>query len=297
VKIFTFARLCGWFLDKWKWAWGFEIIVVLPLFNLILTCNPMEVNKIQDGKGKTYIMVNHQEVEKVNPIELYEKIHKASGTRIMRLMGLDKYFPMIKNVLDKLAQEDWEEKYREIMDTKMPENLKQIFNAVKKKDQIKLLKGLSITPDILIAFFFYAWQERGYSFSQYRGEHEREGLNKSELPIIAYIEDGKVERVGESTLTDGQIKQAIQQRTVVNAYFLDKGENWHCLFATHNSLKGEENWQNGQPHFHYISSKFGISREKVIESLKSKYYKLGSLPHVKLTDYRSSTKESGGVEE
>lgn len=176
-------------------------------------------------------------------------------------------------------------KYKEIKKTKIPNSLKQLFNANKKKDQVKLLKGFSITSDILIAFLFYAWEEKGYSFSQYKGEHERKGLDKSELPNIIHVKGDKVERVGDSELTDGQLKQAIQQRTVVIAKFIDKGDDWHCLFATYNSLKGEENWQNGQPHFHYISSKFGIPRDKVIESLKSRHYKLGSLPHINLTNY------------
>ena len=196
----------------------------------------------------------------------------------------------MNKVISKKVKEEWDEKYKEIKKTKVPDNLKNLFSANKKKDQVKLLKGLTITSDILIAFLFYAWEEQGYSFSQYKGEHQRKGLNKKELPTVVYVEDDKVERIGESDLSDGQLKQAIQQRTVVVAKFLDKGEEWHCLFATYNSFKGEENWQNGQPHFHYISNKFGIPREKVVESLKSRYYKLGSLPHVNISDYGNQPK-------
>ena len=41
----------------------------------------------------------------------------------------------------------------------------------------------------------------------------------------------------------------------------------------------------GTDNFATISNKFGIPREQVVKSLKSRHYKLGSLPHINLTDY------------
>lgn len=77
----------------------------------------------------------------------------------------------------------------------------------------------------------------------------------------------------------------IENRKVVVAKLLDKCDEWHCFFVTYDSLKGKELWQNGQPHFHYISDKFGLSREEVVKSLKDRKYNLGSLPHINITDY------------
>lgn len=89
---------------------------------------------------------------------------------------------------------------------------------------------------------------------------------------------------------NGQLKQVIEQRKVIVSKFLDKGSEWHCLLLTYDSLKGKESWKNGQPHYHYISSKFRIPRDKVVEQLKSSSYNLGSLPHIDLLEYRDKKK-------
>jgi len=94
---------------------------------------------------------------------------------------------------------------------------------------------------------------------------------------VVHVDRDQVKKSGEkSTLSNGQLKQAIEQRIVI-AKFLDKDEKWHCLFVTHDSLRGEENRKNGQPHFPYILSNFGLSIEKVVKSLKSR---LSSDPRV-----------------
>lgn len=267
----------------------------------------MEINKVPDGKGGTYIVMTSSDIENVNPIDFYGNWHMKSKTvklnEIRGSVGFQYFDDELELALDKAISEqvqiEWDEKYNEIKRTKIPENLKQLFGTKRKKDQIKLLKGLSITSDILIAFLFYAYEQHGYTFSQYTAEHSSKGVEKGDMPTFVHVDEDKVERIGRSDLTDGQLKQAIQHRKVVNAKFVEKGEDWHCLFATYKSLNGKENWQNGQPHFHYISSKFGIPREDVIESLKSKHYKLGSLPHVNLTDYgvQPETEESHKKEE
>jgi len=100
--------------------------------------------------------------------------------------------------------------------------------------------------------------------------------------------DGIVNKVGDTKLTDGQLKQAVEHKSVTISKFFDKGTDWHCLFVTHKSLRGDEkNWKGGQPHYHYISDKFGLSRDKVVSELKSRDYHLNSLPHIDLLDYNS----------
>jgi hypothetical protein len=69
------------------------------------------------------------------------------------------------------------------------------------------------------------------------------------------------------------------------AKIIENDEEWHCFFLTYNSIAGKENWENGQPHFHYVSNLFGIKKEDLIEQIKSKEYKLGNLPHIALKGY------------
>ena len=81
-------------------------------------------------------------------------------------------------------------------------------------------------------------------------------------------------------MTDGELVQAVDHRKRTISKFLDKNGSWHCFFLTFDSRKGKESWKGGQPHYHYISDKFGIPRSKVVKELKSKKYKLGALPHI-----------------
>ncbi len=124
----------------------------------------------------------------------------------------------------------------------------------------------------------------GFKFSSYIGEHHHAGLNQSDLPQLISIKDGQVLKVGKTVLTDEELKQVILRRKVTVSRFLDNGDCWHCFFVTYASLRGQETWNDGQPHFHYISDKFGIPKDKVITTLKSAKYKLGSLPHLDYID-------------
>lgn len=167
----------------------------------------------------------------------------------------------------------------------LPKNLISLLGSKKKSEQQKFLNGLALTPDILMGFLLFAGNQ-GYTFSQYKSEFPTAAIDASKLPKAYRVkEDGTVEKFGKTELTDGQLKQAIEQRSVKIAKFIEQGDEWHCFFVTYNSLAGKENWQNGQPHFHYISNLFGIQKEEVIKQIKSKDYKLGNLPHIVLNDY------------
>ena len=81
------------------------------------------------------------------------------------------------------------------------------------------------------------------------------------------LNDGTIETIGDTDLTNGQVKKMITERKVIIAHFFDRGNDWHCLFTTYNSIGGKENYNNGQPHYHYFSSAFGIKRDEFIESI------------------------------
>ncbi|SHG11482.1 hypothetical protein SAMN05444483_1056 [Salegentibacter echinorum] len=128
--------------------------------------------------------------------------------------------------------------------------------------------------------------DNGFLLSQYSSNFQTSAIDKEKLPFAYMLnEDGEIEKFGKTELTDGQLKQALEQRSAKVAKILEKDGGWHCFFITYNSIGGKENWQNGKPHFHYISNYFGIKKEDVIEQIKSKKYKLGNLPHIALDDY------------
>ncbi len=65
------------------------------------------------------------------------------------------------------------------------------------------------------------------------------------------------------------------------AKFIEIVNEWHCFFTNYKSLKGKEiSYKGGQPNYHYISDKWGLTKEQVIEQLSSRKYKLPSMPHI-----------------
>jgi hypothetical protein len=248
----------------------------------------MRIRTIINKKtGEKFISFGGEDFENVNPDEHY---YGACFVKRMMLQvpeelnGKKKPSEKGRKILIETAKN-----CREFIDSfravELPKELLQLLNSSKKKEQTKLLKGLVINPDTLMGFLLLAG-DNGYSLSQYSSEFQTTAVDKEKMPV-AYRQkdDGTIEKYGNTELTDGQLKQALEQRSVKIAKILEKDDEWHCFFITYNSIGGKENWKDGQPHFHYISNLFGIEKKDVIEQIKSKKYKLGNLPHIALENY------------
>lgn len=246
----------------------------------------------ESGNGK-YIIFEAPDVEYVNPIDYYAEAQMSMDISMMRdILQLKlPHFPLefLEPYILREANKEWQKKHNEINQTTIPQKFTTLLTTTKKREQIKLLKNSSITPEQLIALIFKGWTEYGYSFSQYVSEMPHNGLDVTKMPILVEIKKNNVRKVGSTSMTDGQLKQAIEHRKVMVAKFLDKQNEWHCFFLTYESLKGKESWKNGTPHYHYISDKFGLTRQNVLEQLKSCNYSLGSLPHISLLKYRAQS--------
>lgn len=140
-----------------------------------------------------------------------------------------------------------------------------------KKDQLKLLRGKSLTPYSFAKLLFLSHLEFGFSFSQYTSEKLPGNINNSQLPILFQlsVNEESVSIIGETTLKEGELKNVILHRKKIVANFLDKGNEWHCFYLTFKALAGKESWNQGQPHYHYLSDKFGVTREEVIKGIKA----------------------------
>lgn len=246
--------------------------------------------------GEKLIGFIGEDFERLNPIKYYGdsfivKKMILQGIPMEELNGEGKISEKSKSIFIESVKQ-WKEKESEINQTQIPANLIGLLSTNKKGDQEKLLKGLNLNPDILVALLFKAYSDFGYTLSQYSSEIPQKGVDLSKMPFAYEVKDEAVKVFGNTELSDGQLRQAIQHRKVIVAKFLDNGDRWHCFFTTFKSLRGEETWlgQN-QPHFHYISNYFGLTREKVIEELKSEKYKLGNLPHIKLSEYGNQPEE------
>jgi hypothetical protein len=248
--------------------------------------------KITDDDDKSFYRIFWDDkVEKVNPIEYYKNFvigRKAISYRdFLEIKNPNLSAKLSDDFFIRFAKEKLEEeKFWEIKEqTDIHENFLQLLKTTRKKGQESLLKGLSINTDQLIVLIFKSYRDYGYLYSRYRFENLPKGLEDKRKPKLADIsEDGVIKTIGETDLTEGEVKRMIEQRKVIIAHFFDKSKEWHCLFTTYNSIEGKENWKGGQSHFHYISSAFGVERNEFIESMRKGTYKSTSI-HIDLLDY------------
>lgn len=249
-----------------------------------------KILKIEDPYNNCFYRVIMDDcVEKVNPIEYYQNFRIENLATNLKDDIEIKYPELAKG----LTPQFYVNTVHEYIENGMipfdleecHKNFFKVLETTRKKDQVSLLKGVTINPQQLYFLITEAYQKHSYLYSRYRFETLPEDLKNEKIPIVAELkEDDSINSIGSTDLSDGEIKRMLEQRKVIVAHFLDRGENWHCLFTTYNSLGGKENYKSGQPHFHYISNAFGISREDFIESMKNGKYKATSI-HIDLLDY------------
>jgi len=253
----------------------------------------MHFQQILDKKtGQLLIRFSEDDdIESVNPIKYFGDFFIVNkmvlgGIPLDEIKGEKKPSESSMEIFNK-SIDLWLKKKDEILKTQIPVNLLKLLETNKKNDQVQLLKGIEITPAILLAFIIEAYGKHGFNYSQYKSEFTPNGIDATKMPYASEIkEDGDVKIYGKTELSKGQIKQVIQHRKVTVGKIIEKGDIWHCFFANYKSLNGDEIWLGkNQPHFHYISNAFGLTREELKKELKSKTYSLGNVPHIKLLDY------------
>ena len=257
--------------------------------------------KIADEKGCGFYRIFWDDkVEKVNPVEYYKNVElnkrvityrdilQMKAPFLAQKLSPNFYVRYAKEDIDK--EKFWETKEQ----TEISENFLTLLETTRKKDQISLLKGLSINPDQLIALILRSFKEHGYVYSRYRFEYlPKDLVDKKKPKVVDASKEDAIKIIGDTDLTEGQVKKMINERKVIIAHILDRGEEWHCFFITYNSIGGKENHKNGQPHFHYISSAFGITRDDFIKSMENGNYKSTSV-HIDLLEYGYQPIRSSG---
>ncbi|QDH77954.1 hypothetical protein FKX85_02440 [Echinicola soli] len=169
------------------------------------------------------------------------------------------------------AHQDWTKRFQMIMEDKLARNLIDLLTTNKKRDQLKLLKGVSFTSFTLTKLIFYAYENLGYKFSYYSSEQLPKGIKYTDLPYVIELGENEkdIDIIGETELSEGQLKNIIKHRKRIIAKFIEKEDQWHCFYITYKSLSGEESWNDGQPHYHYLSDKFGVPRDEVVLGIKN----------------------------
>lgn len=138
------------------------------------------------GQGGHYTIREYDDFEFVNPIHqvmnMYIGASMSFDRDILLLEGFDAPEDIMEKVLFKRAIQGWAIELKKYNSIKLPKNLLILLQTNKKKEQIKLLKDISLTSDELIAFIIYAHEKFGYTYSQYKASHHHKGLDISQLP-------------------------------------------------------------------------------------------------------------------
>ena len=250
----------------------------------------MNTKKIFDENGQGFTRIfSTERIEKVNPVEYYKTFELEKRKIALRDL-LNAKNPFLTSLLDddffiKNAENTLVGFFEQFDKVEVHKNFLELLNTERKKDQVRLLKGMTINPDQLMSLIFKSYNDYGFVYSKYCFENLPMNLQEKKLPKLFHVnDDGTIKKVGETDLTDGQLKNIIEQRKVIVSHFFEKDEIWHGFFLTYNSIAGKENHNNGQPHFHYISSGFEIAKEDFITSMENGKY-LSSNIHFDLLEY------------
>lgn len=190
------------------------------------------------------------------------------------------YYPVIEE-----AKAIAEERMRVLDSIEIPHQVSKLLDSnLFKKEQIKLLKGISLSIDQLGGLFVQAGSH-GYKFCNYHYKGIPKEYREKDLPTYIYLkDDGNLDTYGVTTLSEGQLKDLVIRSKSIVARILDDGKNWHCFYQTKSGVLGKENGDWGsRPHIHYISDSFGVSREDFVKALKGGHAPSSEV-HILLTD-------------
>ena len=240
-------------------------------------------DKIYKNESEYVLANTMDDVENVDAKEYLIEFHaKSIYPVIQELVNRDCSLDNISKDPQTIAIASWKLAKEQIYSSaslELPEAIKRLFSEVlSKKEQISLLKGVTISIEQLATIFIYAG-ELGYKFSHYSFFGTPQKYVGADLPSFIHLNDkGVVEHYGETSLTDGQMKEVIITSKFVIARILNNGTHWHCFYQTKSGVLGNEPGMYGSiPHIHYISDSFSISLEDIIKGFKG-----GLCPHSKV---------------
>lgn len=150
-----------------------------------------------------------------------------------------------------------------------PVFLLSLFDTDSKKHQEKLLRDKSITPEDLMCWILQSGRKGGL-LSQYSYDAGVPEELKGRTPIMIDASNPeKIKAIGTTDLSDAALLHLVENQKKVIAQIVDFSDGrWFCFYRTHRGLVGRESGNQGQ-HMHFISSSYGIDRDKLVEGFKN----------------------------
>ena len=150
--------------------------------------------------------------------------------------------------------------------------ISQLLNddTLSKDEQFSLLKGVTLKPHDILWLNKEA-QDLGYLLNVYHIETYPDKFNEKQKPVCYHSNpDKSITKIGNTEMTEGEMRALLEQRKVVQARIYHKGNHWHCFFFTFKGLSGQERGEFGsKPHWHYWSDKCGMTLDKMKECINN----------------------------
>lgn len=172
-----------------------------------------------------------------------------------------------KRLVNQIALKDTEIMLEDMLHRSLPDfRLQQILGHTEwsKKEQIRLWKGVIFRSTDFLWFDWLA-QKIGYLMDIYHKETTPAVCKNKQLPMMYIAEqDRDIEKFGKTNMSNGEMRALIRERKVMIIKVYHRGDAWHCFYGTYKGLNGEETGVMGsQSHYHYLSDKWGYSREEL----------------------------------
>lgn len=144
-----------------------------------------------------------------------------------------------------------------------------IDDSLSHKEQERLLKNVTLTTTDMLWMNKEA-QDIGYLLDIYHEEKYPEKFDEKKQPLFFHQNnDGNIEEMGTTDMTEGEMRALLEQRKVIQARVYHKNSTWHCFYFTLKGLAGEESgFMGSKPHYHYLSDKSGIVWDNLVKRIK-----------------------------
>lgn len=197
---------------------------------------------------KTYSLSIMEDVEFVNPRDFMKDFHiRSIIPTIIKEKYLEQKMPKVKmkELVLRESSDIAEAHISSLEQMELPPQIQSLLDTdYSKKEQVRLLNGMSITRGQLGAIFIQAGK-KGYSYSNYVFDGIPKTYNERNFPSFIRVKDDRdVETSENHLLSEGQSKDIVIQSKKIIARFLDKNNHWHCFYQTQNGAYGKEKGKN-----------------------------------------------------
>jgi hypothetical protein len=230
---------------------------------------------IEDKDKKYFIngVLPHDDID-CDPYDyfIYLVAEARANTNIQAAKHKGEFIGFEETMIRDVTLQKVKDIYNNILaNTKPNEKLQQLLekSQLKKSEQLKILRDIKITGSDILWFNKKA-QELDYKLDVYQIETTPKVYENMQKPkVYAELNDGRIEQIGETNMSNGQLKAVLDQRTVIQTRIYHKDDIWHCFYFTYKGLDGKESGKLGsQSHYHYLSDKFGITKDCLLDCIR-----------------------------